>query len=188
MPYHQDEQQEPSNVTKEAKDELLGDFVSRLLWVLIPVLIGGVVSMFSNVQQDVQIIIWGVMFLVVAFGLWIHQAKIIRKRRERVEHERWEHLENGLDTRFDNIDRRFDEIDLRFDESDKTDRTLLRNELVRAHRDWVEDKGYITLEGLEYVDETYEEYHAKGGNGSGTRLWEDIHKLPIREYRQRGEQ
>ena len=62
-------------------------------------------------------------------------------------------------------------------------KTLLRNELVASHREWVEEKGYITLEALEYIDETYACYHDRGGNGSGTRLWEDIHNLPIREHR-----
>lgn len=58
-------------------------------------------------------------------------------------------------------------------------RTLLRNEMVAAHREYVEERKSITLESLEYVEETYEAYHALGGNGSGTKLWEDIKRLPI---------
>ncbi len=60
-------------------------------------------------------------------------------------------------------------------------RTLLRNELVAMHREWAEEKGYVTLEALEYAQETYEAYHGLGGNGSGTKLWEDINALPVRD-------
>lgn len=60
-------------------------------------------------------------------------------------------------------------------------KTLLRNELVAAHREWVEEKGYITLEALEYTEDTYNCYHAMKGNGSGTKLWEDINALPVKD-------
>lgn len=60
-------------------------------------------------------------------------------------------------------------------------RTLLRNELVSAHREWVEEKGYITLEALEYMKRTFESYHALKGNGSGDKLWEDLKALPVKD-------
>lgn len=60
-------------------------------------------------------------------------------------------------------------------------KTLLRNELVEAHREYVEDKGAISLEALEYVEDTYRCYHNMKGNGSGTKLWEDIKTLPIKD-------
>lgn len=59
-------------------------------------------------------------------------------------------------------------------------RTLLRNELVAAHREWFEEKGCITLEALEYCHQTYEAYHGLGGNGSGDKLFEDIKSLPVK--------
>lgn len=59
-------------------------------------------------------------------------------------------------------------------------KTLLRNELVASHREWVEEKGYIKLEALEYIEDTYNCYHALKGNGSGTKLWEDIKALPVK--------
>lgn len=62
-------------------------------------------------------------------------------------------------------------------------RALLRNELVRMHREWVEEKGYITLEALDYASQTYAAYHELGGNGTGTRLFEDMCNLPIKEER-----
>lgn len=60
-------------------------------------------------------------------------------------------------------------------------KTLLRNELVEAHREYVEEQGYIKLEALEYVEDTYRCYHNMRGNGSGTKLWEDIKALPIKD-------
>lgn len=60
-------------------------------------------------------------------------------------------------------------------------RTLLRNELVESHRQYVEQDGRISLESLEYVEDTYNAYHDLGGNGSGTKLWEDIKSLPLKD-------
>lgn len=60
-------------------------------------------------------------------------------------------------------------------------KTLLRNELVDAHREYVQERGEISLEALEYVEDTYRCYHAMKGNGSGTKLWEDIKALPIKD-------
>lgn len=60
-------------------------------------------------------------------------------------------------------------------------RTLLRNELVRLHRDLVEAQGWCTLEDKEYVERTYIAYHELGGNGTGTVLYEDIMALPIKD-------
>lgn len=59
-------------------------------------------------------------------------------------------------------------------------RTLLRNELVQMHREWAEEHGFITLEALQYAEETYSAYHDLGGNGSGTKLWEDMKALPVK--------
>ena len=60
-------------------------------------------------------------------------------------------------------------------------RTLLRNELVRLHRDLVEAQGWCTLEDKEYAERTYIAYHELGGNGTGTVLYEDIMALPIKD-------
>lgn len=60
-------------------------------------------------------------------------------------------------------------------------RTLLRNELVAAHKEWCQEQGHITLEALEFCEQTYGAYHGLGGNGSGDKLWHDIKTLPIKE-------
>ena len=60
-------------------------------------------------------------------------------------------------------------------------RTLLRNEIVSMHREYAEENGYITLEALEYAEDTYMAYHDLNGNGSGTKLWHDIKALPVKE-------
>ena len=61
-------------------------------------------------------------------------------------------------------------------------RTLLRNELVRLHRDLVEAQGWCTLEDKEYAERTYIAYHELRGNGTGTVLYEDIMALPIKDH------
>lgn len=60
-------------------------------------------------------------------------------------------------------------------------RSLLRCEIVRAHKEFVVRGEPMTLDDLEYLSKTYGAYHALGGNGTGTRLWEDIKATEIRE-------
>lgn len=38
--------------------------------------------------------------------------------------------------------------------------------------------GYIDSDELEHIERVYELYHELGGNGSGTRMMEDLRKLP----------
>lgn len=42
-------------------------------------------------------------------------------------------------------------------------------------------KGYVTFEELENVNEVYDAYHNLKGNGTGTKMIEEIRKLPIKE-------
>lgn len=76
-----------------------------------------------------------------------------------------------------------DEIMERLDALDDADRSILRSKLIGLHREWAEDKGYITLEAKEHASKTYSSYHRLGGNGIGTSLYDDILKLPVREER-----
>lgn len=179
---------------QDAHDDMRSEIDLRILWIIIPIVVGGVVSMFSNFEQDVQLIIWGVMLLIAMFGLWSHNVRVLRRKRENLERQRWDSLIDNFDKKFkemscnsDNryamFSKRFDELDRRFDTSEQTDKTLLRSEIIKFHREWVEEKGYITLESLEYVDRIHEAYMNIGGNGTGDKLWREIHELPIREGR-----
>lgn len=44
-----------------------------------------------------------------------------------------------------------------------------------------EERGWITLHGLENVNAMYKEYHALGGNGTVTALVNTIHELEVRD-------
>lgn len=58
---------------------------------------------------------------------------------------------------------------------------LLRDRLVTAYYKY-KDKGYITLHGLEAMDLMYTEYHNLGGNGTVTRLMEDMREMEVRDH------
>lgn len=60
-------------------------------------------------------------------------------------------------------------------------RSLLRSEIVSAHRDYVERQGYMSLEQREYVQRTYEAYAGLGGNDVGHRLYSELMELPTKE-------
>ena len=183
---YQDRRASENQEIRDSIDESRNEFDSRILWVLIPIAVGGGVSMFSNFQQDIQIIIWAVMFIIGGAGVWTVNARKLRKKRERHEDQRGDDFEAKLDEKFDNINERFDsvnarfdEVDRRFDVSEASDKTLLRNEIIKMHREYCQTKGYIILQALEYVDRLHDQYNAVHGNDTGDKLWEEMHKLPV---------
>lgn len=56
---------------------------------------------------------------------------------------------------------------------------LLRNSLKAMHKEYTE-RGWITLDEYEEYCECYQVYSDMGGNGTGTRMMEDIKKIEIR--------
>lgn len=57
---------------------------------------------------------------------------------------------------------------------------LLRGELVRAYDNYHEQDS-ITLHGLEAVETQYLAYHGLGGNGTITKLVEDMKQLEVKD-------
>lgn len=86
----------------------------------------------------------------------------------------------GMGALFRWLVRRFRENDSRQDAMENGIQALLRDRLVQAYYHYSE-RGWITLHGLEAVDKMYTEYHNLGGNGTVTKLWEDLHELEVKE-------
>lgn len=57
-------------------------------------------------------------------------------------------------------------------------RSMLRSELLHEYNKWT-DKGFCPMESKEYVERTYNSYHALGGNGIGTSMYEEVMALPM---------
>lgn len=57
---------------------------------------------------------------------------------------------------------------------------LLKSELKKEYIELIK-KGFVTFDELESVNEVYEAYHNLKGNGTGTKMIEEIRKLPIKE-------
>ena len=57
-------------------------------------------------------------------------------------------------------------------------RSMLRAELLHEYNKWT-DKGYCPMESKEYVERTYSSYHALGGNGLGTSMYNEVMALPM---------
>lgn len=57
-------------------------------------------------------------------------------------------------------------------------RSMLRAELLHEYNKWT-DKGFCPMESKEYVERTYISYHALGGNGIGTAMYEEVMELPM---------
>ena len=56
---------------------------------------------------------------------------------------------------------------------------ILHDRLFQAGRYYTE-KGEITFEEIKNIEYLYESYHALGGNGTGTEIWERIKNLPVK--------
>lgn len=56
-------------------------------------------------------------------------------------------------------------------------RTLLRAELLEIHAKHV-PLGYMPLGAMEEADRVYQAYHSLGGNGTGTKIYEELKALP----------
>lgn len=57
---------------------------------------------------------------------------------------------------------------------------LLRDGVINQYNKYM-DKGYIPIYALENVTAMYKEYHALGGNGTITHLYEELLELPNRK-------
>lgn len=56
---------------------------------------------------------------------------------------------------------------------------MLRYMLERYHTQYMY-QGFITRDQYKNCEEIYDAYHALGGNGLATHMWEDIKKLEVR--------
>ncbi len=57
---------------------------------------------------------------------------------------------------------------------------MLRNSIIDKYNHCIEQK-YIPIYQLENVTAMYEQYHALGGNGTITRLYNELKELPTRK-------
>lgn len=57
---------------------------------------------------------------------------------------------------------------------------LLRDRIIEQYNKWMEQK-YIPIYALENVTAMYTQYHALGGNGTITHLYNELLELPNRK-------
>ena len=55
--------------------------------------------------------------------------------------------------------------------------SLLRSEIIKHHEKYME-KEWIAVYALDNINKMYDAYHSLGGNGTVTKLVEDIRLLP----------
>jgi len=119
--------------------------------------------------------------IVVAVVVWLIERRMARAERDKVEREKQAADERKTEQR--KREDEHEELLCRLDALDDGMRSSLRNDLVGLHREWAEGRGSITLEAKEYAARTYMSYHRLGGNGTGTGLWQEIDRLPVKEER-----
>ena len=76
--------------------------------------------------------------------------------------------------------KKYKQADARQKAVERGVQALLRDRIVQSYYHY-EERGWITLHGLENVNAMYKEYHALGGNGTVTALVNTIHELEVRD-------
>ena len=56
---------------------------------------------------------------------------------------------------------------------------ILHNKIYTLGKQYIE-REYVTIEDLKDFEYLYNAYHALGGNGTGTEIYEKVKNLPIR--------
>lgn len=57
---------------------------------------------------------------------------------------------------------------------------LLRDRIIQNYNKYM-DIGYCPIYALDNIDAMYQQYHALGGNGTVTKLVEELKEMPTRE-------
>lgn len=57
-------------------------------------------------------------------------------------------------------------------------KALLHDRIYQGYADCLK-KGYASVEDIENLEYLYRPYHALGGNGTGTELFERVKKMPV---------
>lgn len=60
-------------------------------------------------------------------------------------------------------------------------RALLWHEINEIHKESMHEEG-MTPDERHNLEQVYNAYHALGGNGTGTRVYEEAMKLPVIQY------
>lgn len=63
--------------------------------------------------------------------------------------------------------------------SDKAITILLRRELTQLYDQYKEEE-FLSVDEVDEFDEIYETYASLGGNGKGTMMHDNVHKMEIR--------
>lgn len=93
---------------------------------------------------------------------------------------------NVMNTRLTEVEKRLaameKQMDLMFKRMElleRADLSLLRERLFYNCKAHIRD-GFITVDDMEEIDALYASYTALNGNGTGTKLYNDVKRLPLK--------
>ena len=97
---------------------------------------------------------WGVTALCGVVAAWLTVANKQMRRKIDDERAKMEALGKGM-------------------------RALLRAEIVHAHRYYYEEGRPLPLQVRTHLADVYAAYHGLNGNGTATKMWEDIQECEV---------
>lgn len=140
-----------------------------------------VVETLSSIQIGTiiawTVVIVGIITAIVAGTIKLY--KVFEKTHEmREEKEELIKMVKDHDEQLTKINEKLTCIQTSLDNRDKADLKRMRYSIVRAGEEYV-SSGEITIRQLKALEEMFEEYHDKHGNGYVTTLMRKVRALPV---------
>lgn len=123
------------------------------------------------------VVIVGIITVIVTATIRLY--KIFEKTHEiKEEKEEFTKMVKDHDEQLKNINEKLTCIQTSLENRDKADLKRMRYSIVRAGEEYV-SSGEITIRQLKALEEMFEEYHDKHGNGYVTTLMRKVRALPV---------
>lgn len=128
------------------------------------------------------IIAWIVVFsgiIMTVISLTIKLYKLFEKTHKiKEENDVFREMVQEHDKQLKSIAETLDSIQARLKEDEKVELKKLRYSIVRAGEEYV-STGSVTIRQLKVLEELFEDYHDKHGNGYVTTLMRKVRALPV---------
>lgn len=123
------------------------------------------------------VVIVGIITAIVTGTIKLY--KIFEKTHEiKEENIEFRKMVKDHDEQLEKINEKLTRIEINLDNREKADLKRMRYSIVRAGEEYV-SSGEITIRQLKALEEMFEEYHDKHGNGYVTTLMRKVRALPV---------
>lgn len=142
---------------------------SNVISTLSEIPVGTIIAWVIVLSSIVSLVVSG---LVKLYGIF--------KRADKMQDDNAEFrkMVEDHDVKLKDIIQMLDIIKNKLDTRDKAELTDMRYQIVRAGEEYVSN-GHLTIRQLRVLEEMFQEYHSRQGNGYVTTLMKKVRTLPV---------